>query len=87
MRMGARRERRERRRRAAADGASLFIDVVTDRQWEIFARDPGVPALLDVAWGSNTLRARGRETLIPLVQSIVGRCPAAELEAPCERAR
>ena len=71
---------------AAADGASLFVGVVTDRQWEIFAAALGEPALLDPAWRTNTLRAQGRDRLIPLVQSILGRRPVAELEALCERA-
>ncbi len=70
----------------AADGVPLFVGVVTDRQWEIFTRALGEPALLDPAWRTNTLRAAGRGALIPLVQSILGRRPAAELEALCERA-
>jgi crotonobetainyl-CoA:carnitine CoA-transferase CaiB-like acyl-CoA transferase len=70
----------------AADGISLFIGVVTERQWEIFTRALGEPALLDPAWATNSLRAQGRETLIPLVQRLVGKHSAAELEAMCEKA-
>jgi crotonobetainyl-CoA:carnitine CoA-transferase CaiB-like acyl-CoA transferase len=70
----------------AADGISLFIGVVTERQWEIFTTALGDASLLGPEWGSNTLRAQGRETLIPLVQSIVGTRKAAELEALCETA-
>ncbi|WP_424135684.1 CaiB/BaiF CoA transferase family protein [Roseomonas chloroacetimidivorans] len=70
----------------AADGISLFIGVVTERQWEIFTRALGEPALLDPAWATNSLRAQGRETLIPLVQTLVGKHSAAELEAMCEKA-
>jgi crotonobetainyl-CoA:carnitine CoA-transferase CaiB-like acyl-CoA transferase len=70
----------------AADGISLFIGVVTERQWEIFTQALGEPALLDPAWATNSLRAQGRETLIPLVQSLVGKHSAAELEAMCEKA-
>ncbi|MFC0389667.1 CaiB/BaiF CoA transferase family protein [Muricoccus vinaceus] len=69
-----------------ADGIPLFIGVVTERQWDIFTDALDEPALRDPAWASNTLRAQGRETLIPLVQSLVGRRPAAELEALCEAA-
>jgi len=70
----------------AADGISLFIGVVTERQWEIFTAALGEPSLLGPEWGSNTLRAQGRDTLIPLVQSLVGQRNAAELEALCEKA-
>ncbi len=70
----------------AADGVSLFVGVVTDRQWAIFTREMGDPALLDAAYATNNARALARPTLIPLVQSIVGRRPVAELEALCERA-
>ncbi|MFC0407973.1 CaiB/BaiF CoA transferase family protein [Roseomonas elaeocarpi] len=68
------------------DGQDLFIGVVTDRQWEIFAEALGDPALRDERWSTNTLRAGGRDVLIPLVQRIVGARPAAELEALCEKA-
>ncbi|UFN48978.1 CoA transferase [Roseomonas sp. OT10] len=69
-----------------ADGVQLFIGVVTDRQWEIFTRELAEPALLDPRWATNTLRAEGRETLIPLVQTLVGQRDLATLEAMCERA-
>ncbi|EHM03129.1 III protein, CoA-transferase family [Acetobacteraceae bacterium AT-5844] len=68
-----------------SDGVSLFIGVVTDRQWEIFTEALGEAALRDPAWATNTLRAEGRDVLIPLVQSLVGKHSAAELEALCER--
>ena len=70
----------------SADGVSLFIGVVTERQWEIFTSALGEEALMDPAYATNTLRSAARETLIPLVQTIVGRRVAAELEAMCEKA-
>ncbi|MFT8244723.1 CaiB/BaiF CoA transferase family protein [Roseomonas sp. BN140053] len=70
----------------AADGAQIFIGVVTERQWQIFTAALGAPALLDSAYATNTERARARPTLIPLVQSILGQRPVAELEELCERA-
>jgi crotonobetainyl-CoA:carnitine CoA-transferase CaiB-like acyl-CoA transferase len=67
------------------DGLSLFIGVVTDRQWEIFTGALAEPALRDPAWATNTLRAQGRDVLIPLVQGILEKHSAAELEALCEK--
>ncbi len=69
-----------------ADDAQIFIGVVTDRQWEIFRRELAEPALEDAAYATNTERAKRRETLIPLVQSILKRHQVATLEAMCERA-
>ncbi len=68
-----------------SDGVALFIGVVTDRQWAIFTEALGEPALLDPGWATNTQRAQGRDVLIPMVQSLVGRHTAAELEAMCEK--
>jgi len=70
----------------AADGIDIFIGVVTDRQWEIFTSLLKRPELLSSDYATNTLRAAARETLIPLVQSIVGTYPIAELESMCEAA-
>ncbi|WP_431284559.1 CaiB/BaiF CoA transferase family protein [Humitalea sp. 24SJ18S-53] len=69
-----------------SDGVALFVGVVTDRQWTIFTRELAEPALLDPQWASNTLRSQGRETLIPLVQTLLGKRDAATLEALCETA-
>ncbi len=69
-----------------ADGASLFVGVVTERQWEIFTRELGESALLDPAYGTNNERSAARETLIPLVASILAKRSCAELESLCERA-
>lgn len=70
----------------AADGIDIFIGVVTDRQWEIFTARLQRPELSVPEYATNTLRAQAREVLIPLVQSIVGAYPVAELEAMCEAA-
>lgn len=70
----------------SADGEQIFVGVVTDRQWQIFTDRLGEPELLDPAWGNNTLRAQGRETLIPLVARLLKKHSIAELEAMCEAA-
>ena len=69
-----------------ADGKSLFVGVVTERQWEIFTGKLGEPALLDPAYATNNERSRQRETLIPLVAQILGKRTCAEIEAMCEEA-
>ena len=45
------------------DGKQLFVGVVTERQWEIFTKRLGEPALLDSAYATNNDRSRARETL------------------------
>lgn len=70
----------------ASDGVQIFVGVVTDRQWEIFCRALGDAALLAPEYATNNLRSAARETLIPLVQSILGRREVAEIEALCEAA-
>ncbi|WP_369412858.1 CaiB/BaiF CoA transferase family protein [Neoroseomonas alba] len=70
----------------ASDGVSIFIGVVTERQWQIFTEALGEPALLDPAYATNNARSAARETLIPLVQSLLGTRPVAELEALCLKA-
>ena len=69
-----------------SDGRSLFVGVVTERQWEIFTRRLGEPALLDPAYATNNERSRLRETLIPLVASFLAKRTCAEIEAMCEEA-
>lgn len=68
------------------DGHQIFIGVVTDRQWEIFRRELNEPVLDDAGYATNTDRAKARETLIPLVQSLLRKHDVAALEAMCERA-
>ena len=70
-----------------ADGEQIFIGVVTERQWEIFIRELNEPALNNPDYSSNTERAKRRETLIPLVQSMLIKCSVAALEEMCARAR
>jgi crotonobetainyl-CoA:carnitine CoA-transferase CaiB-like acyl-CoA transferase len=69
-----------------ADGEQIFIGVVTERQWEIFIRELNEPALGNPDYCSNTERAKRREALIPLVQSLLIRRNVAELEEMCARA-
>ena len=69
-----------------ADDVSLFIGVVTERQWEIFTRELGAPELLVPEFATNNDRSRARPVLIPLVQQILGKRTSAELQALCERA-
>ncbi|MEN9782955.1 MAG: Succinyl-CoA--L-malate CoA-transferase beta subunit [Pseudomonadota bacterium] len=68
------------------DGQQIFIGVVTDRQWEIFRRELNEPGLDDPAYATNTDRAKARETLIPLVQSLLRKHSVAALESMCEKA-
>jgi crotonobetainyl-CoA:carnitine CoA-transferase CaiB-like acyl-CoA transferase len=69
-----------------ADGRSLFVGVVTERQWELFTDALGEASLRDPAYATNNDRSRARETLIPLVQSILGTRECAAIEAMCEKA-
>lgn len=69
----------------SSDGISLFIGVVTERQWDIFTSALNEPVLRDAAYSTNNLRSQARETLIPLVASLLVKHTAAELEALCER--
>ncbi len=69
-----------------ADGEQIFIGVVTERQWEIFIRELNEPALNNPDYSSNTKRAKRRETLIPLVQSMLIKRSVAALEEMCARA-
>lgn len=68
------------------DGEQIFIGVVTERQWEIFRRELNEPVLDNPDYATNTERAKRRETLIPLVQSLIAKHDVADLEAMCEKA-
>ncbi len=68
------------------DGQQIFIGVVTDRQWEIFLRELNEPVLDNPDYATNTERAKRRDTLIPLVQSLLIKHDIATLETMCERA-
>ncbi len=67
----------------SADGVDIFIGVVTERQWEIFTQALGEAALSDPAYASNNLRSAARDTLIPLVASLVKKHPITALEKLC----
>src|SRR5947207_4451732 len=68
----------------SSEGVQLFIGVGTERQWEIFTRTPGEPALADPAYATNNHRSAARETLIPLVAKLLKKHSIAELERICE---
>ncbi len=69
-----------------AEGASLFVGVVTERQWELFTTALGEPELLVPAYATNNERSKAREVLIPLVARLLAKRPLLELEALCEKA-
>ena len=68
------------------DGMSLFVGVVTERQWELFTTALAEPVLLDPAYATNNERSKARETLIPLVASILAKRTCADIESLCEKA-
>ncbi len=67
----------------SADGARIFIGVVTERQWEIFTKALGEPELMDPAYATNNQRSLARETLIPLVDKLLKKHSIAQLEKIC----
>ncbi|MES2713948.1 MAG: CoA transferase [Pseudomonadota bacterium] len=70
----------------SADGVQIFVGVVTDRQWEVFTRALGEPALDDPRYATNNTRAAHREILIPLVGELLRKHSVAAIEAMCEKA-
>ena len=68
----------------SSDGVSIFIGVVTERQWEIFTRALDEPELRDPAYATNNLRSAARGELIPLVARLIAKLPIARLESICE---
>ena len=68
----------------SADGVRIFIGVVTERQWEIFARALGEPELMYSAYATNNQRSAARDTLIPLVNKLLRKHSIAQLEKICE---
>jgi crotonobetainyl-CoA:carnitine CoA-transferase CaiB-like acyl-CoA transferase len=69
---------------ADTDGtdARLFVGVVTDRQWEIFCREFGLPELAaDARLRGNADRVRERAWLIPRLGEILKRFPRTGLAA------
>ena len=70
----------------SADDVQIFVGVVTDRQWEVFCRALGEPALDDPRYATNNTRAAHREILIPLVATLLRKHSVAAIEAMCETA-
>jgi crotonobetainyl-CoA:carnitine CoA-transferase CaiB-like acyl-CoA transferase len=68
----------------SADGARVFIGVVTERQWEVFTKALGEPELMDTAFATNNQRSVARQTLIPLVSKLLAKHSIANLERICE---
>ncbi|MCA0213640.1 MAG: CoA transferase [Proteobacteria bacterium] len=70
----------------SADGISIFIGVVSERQWELFTTALNEPELIAPEYATNNQRSNARDTLIPLVGRIVARHRFADIEALCEKA-
>ena len=70
----------------SSDGVQVFVGVVTERQWEIFTAALAEPELADPDYATNNLRAKARDTLIPLVAKLLAKHPIAAIEAMCETA-
>ncbi len=70
----------------SADDVQIFVGVVTDRQWEVFTRALGEPALDDARYATNNTRAAHREILIPLVGELLKKHSVAAIEAMCAKA-
>lgn len=68
------------------DGVSMFVGVVTERQWEVFTEALGEPELIRPEYGTNNLRSQARDTLIPLVARLLAQRTYDELEKLCEKA-
>ena len=66
------------------DGIRVFVGVVTERQWELFTKALGEPELLVPDYASNNDRSRARETLIPLVGTLLKKRSIEEIERICE---
>jgi crotonobetainyl-CoA:carnitine CoA-transferase CaiB-like acyl-CoA transferase len=70
----------------SSDGISIFIGVVTDRQWEIFTQMLGDPGLLKPEYATNRQRSQARDALIPHVATLVAQRSFSDLETLCEQA-
>ncbi len=70
----------------SSDGVPIFIGVVTERQWQLFTEAMREPALMAPAYAGNNARSEARETLIPLVASLVAKHSIETLEAMCSKA-
>ena len=69
-----------------SDGEQVFLGVVTDSQWAVFARafDLGEMAN-DPRLASNTLRVRARDWMIPALREIIKNYSSQDVQAVFER--
>jgi crotonobetainyl-CoA:carnitine CoA-transferase CaiB-like acyl-CoA transferase len=69
-----------------SDGEQVFLGVVTDSQWALFARafDLGEMAA-DPRLASNTLRVRARDWMIPALRDIIKNYSSTDVQAVFER--
>ena len=70
----------------SSDGISVFVGVVTERQWSLFTRMLDEPELADPAYATNNDRSRARDTLIPLVAKLLKKRDFATIEQSCDAA-
>jgi crotonobetainyl-CoA:carnitine CoA-transferase CaiB-like acyl-CoA transferase len=70
---------------ATADGAQVFVGVVTDTQWRLFCRSFGLDTLLDdPGLGTQQQRTASRDRVIPVVAAALAQYDAPALMARCE---
>jgi crotonobetainyl-CoA:carnitine CoA-transferase CaiB-like acyl-CoA transferase len=69
-----------------ADGAQVFVGVVSDTQWEAFCEAFALPDLKsDPRLGSNRERVTQREVFMPRLRALFGGMNRATILADCER--
>ena len=70
----------------AGDG-QLFIGVTSDQQWARFVEAFGLQGLAaDPRLGTNVMRLKEREWLIPALKEVIAKLPREEVAARCDRA-
>jgi len=70
-----------------ADGAQLFVAVVSDAQWKVFCAHFGLGELgADASLATNNQRVHARERMLPVVRARFAQMSKAELMEACERA-
>jgi crotonobetainyl-CoA:carnitine CoA-transferase CaiB-like acyl-CoA transferase len=71
----------------ASDGVQVFVGVTSDAHWRRFVEAFALADLADdTRLATNALRAEARAWLIPRLADRLGRLPAAEIAARCEKA-
>ena len=69
-----------------SDGEQVFLGVVTDSQWAVFARAFDLAEMgNDPRLASNTLRVRARGWMIPALREIIRNYSSNDLQAVFER--